>query len=1743
MSIQTQIDRIKKDVEDVYTALELKGLLPPTADGKLDSLPGIVSEIEAGIIYEQDQSVIDLVQRSASTINNTSLNALGPYIAYKSDFTELRFAGVVSAGDYCFRESTSLTTVEMPSLTTAGSYLFYGCTALQNVKFNSLETAGQYMFYQTNINSIDEDKFPVLKVLGPYSFATDQSKISSIDHTKVITIGNYALQNNRYITYWNLPNLTTIDDYGMQGVYHTNSSLGLTQYPLPSLVSIGNYGMASMTQVRTVSYPNLLRIGNYAFQSNTSLQTVDLPALTTMNAYAFTDCTAISSFNLPLLTDIYDHAFNNCSNLYRISMPSLTNIRGGYLFTGASHLRYLAVPELVDATLTSYSFSGSQFMEIDAPKLASLGTYTFNDCANLYQFKTDALSNIQNRAFSGSQALQKIWIPKEATVAGTSTSASYLPFYRCHHLKIFTDAEERPSTWGQYFNLVYNSNNDSYRLPVQYNATVEDYNAHKVLNANPYCNTTNHANAVRINDGVVSNFTRYGCVRVRNWDFNRRANIELVIKFTMPDTAPSGTQYLFYNNQWLRLCTGALSDNRVTLTRYRFTDNTQFSIAELELGQTYWIKCKINGGKEQYFISQDGETFVFMNENKDYSNYMDNGTFNDYMYFGNCGNDNNGTQWTGTIDFNGCWITYNGEPLWTGIVGATIPTTIDVGYEPPQPEVLDTDRLIAHWDFENNFIDDIGGLAIDSAWRGNIMSDEQYRGSYSVIAPSTSAYDYNYGSDITSLNLTWDQDWCLTFRQHSDYFNQTITNNTYYYSTTVGFYTYDSSGRAVDSTALWNIYNGGKNNTLSFNGKCPAILDIADVKQYLHEGWNEFCCQYDHVNKRMSLFINGNCVGAMERVYPGWDDSSYNLDKINRLYMYAYSRSYRQYIDDICIYRKLKYVVPSSWIPVVDREGLIAYWDFCKNKETGKTVYQDEIRRLTVPNGSYSGSSTSWGNGTYGGYETYTYTPTLNISSLQLDNHQSFSIEWDMDALGDYWYDEGISRPSDTTNLHSAIWFTNSSGNVIFGARGKGLCAGGVGIYGITADENYVVPVQTKPMWNKLTLTYNCVTKDIKLYCNDVLELTQNYPNEFTIQNMVFSSGHDDNSWSNGIMDNIKIYNRVLHDTTDYTQYQQVEVSDTYSGFSAAANTRRYIEFPHDNYDITKGLEYVIAFSTGSSTSTTQRLLWNPNQLCVGITNTSGWLSTYNYTTSAWNNLFEIKANTKYWLKIVQSAVVDNNVTREFYISLDGINYNFLTSHINNTNTSGNKKTALPLFGCGDADTSYQWQGSIDLFNSYMKVGSTTVFDGHNYTEGVDLYTRGKLGKTSSNMYYGFASGNYVDIINNSFLSTNNQVWNIHFRTGNNVSNWTQRILHHEYAIAIELNNGNIVAYNWNASSYFTIKEGATRNTNYWIRLVRNGANITTFWSTDGETFNEGGTATETETFNANYINYPTRLGWWSGETTEGGAFDGMFYFNDLVVTTDGETVFDGSQAVLNTDYREIASQGYARKLIYDWVPLGYEKVYVDSYYTGFGNNAYLRIPSGWSTYKGVKMLTKVRFTSLSTYNCLLSNTWTERIVGTNQQTSTVGGWDGSWRAGTYTLQTGKWYWYMYKDGTDSELDPTKVYILEDNNYTESTLPDLSEWTDAAVPFGINMFNNTGYDLIFGNDYQSSSINSSIQMKNLHIWNGEDEVFNLETAVPSVDYTPVGTACKVDVYEWQPAGEPGPTPVPENPKLLVENFE
>lgn len=1105
MSIQSQINRIKQQVNNVYNVLESKNLIPFGTEKKLENLEQIVYDAPIGDTTVADTSVVEFIERSNTDITNTSLTSLGQYSAYQSNFVNLVFNRVESTGDYCFRDSTSLVKAYFPKLKTVGSYMFYGCTNLTDVKFDSLEIAGQYMFYNSGITSIDEEKFPVLKTLGPYSFASTSSNITSIDHTRVTTIGEYALSENRKIKSWNLPNVIRVDRYGMNNMYDDSTEYNdiLTSYPLPLLESIGAWGMANMSNTTSIYYPNLLTIDSNAFQKNSNLTNVNLPLLSTMGRYAFSECYKLKSITLPNVVTSGGYIFSNCSELNTVELPSLTTINEGYIFSNAPKLRNVKLNNFTSTQNVSDAFRNSSFTNFESDNFEYAYTSTFRDCQNLLEFYKPRLAYIGQQCFYGCTSLQKIWIPKESIIQSTS-SKSYYPFYNCRHLEIFTDATEKPSNWGDSFNYA-NSNTET--LTVHYNATKEDYDNHKILDANPYSNT--YTNRLRILDGVVSNFYNTSCVRVRNWDFNRTGNIELVIKFTMPTEQPTSSQWLYSNYYWSKLGIGNISNNMTALTRYRYTDNSHVKICDLELGETYYLKVYINGGKERFYLSTDGEVYNYIVEDKESTDFTNNGTFETYMLFGN-ESTSSSYYWRGSIDFNKCYIRYGDEVLWVGVKGAPVSTGTEYGYEAPQPEVLNTDGLVAHWDFENNYIDSVSNISIRDNQQGNLMADESYRGSYSMIPRNNGYEGLDYSTDISSLNLSLDNDFSVSFKVHSDYFGNDNYSDSYYYGLTFKLFSTHPSTSYYTEFANWSIVNGGY-SSITFSGNITADTTSQSVKDLLHSGWNKFELVYRNSDNRISLYINDGCIGSL------CSNNIIENKNITNMYLFAQGSNYKQYIDDICFYN----IQTKQYTDKLElnTDGLVGYWDFCENSTTGKTAYQDSISNVTL--GSYRLSINNWGNDNVGCGVTYSSQQSSNISSFGLNSSSDFTLEFDSDVIGDSWY--GTVRPTDGELLQSFITLRNSSDSDIFGVGTNKWGINGGRIYPLVGD--FTIPTNVKDKWNTFTLTYTASSHTLKLYINGEKIQETVYSSDFSIHYINLNLGSYNSSY--GVIDNLKIYNKV----------------------------------------------------------------------------------------------------------------------------------------------------------------------------------------------------------------------------------------------------------------------------------------------------------------------------------------------------------------------------------------------------------------------------------------------------------------------------------------------------------------------------------------------------------------------------------------------------------------------------------------
>ena len=896
MSIQTQIDRIKTRVTETFAALQEKGVIDTSTEKKLDDLPSIIQNSELGGgsgSGSVDASVIQFIERSTSNITNSSLTKLGAYTAHKSAFQSVSFTKVTEIGEFCFSNSSSLssvnlpalttagdnafdscdglTTITLPKLTTAGQNLFGNCLNLKTCKFPALVTTGQYMLNGTSVEEITDTGFPVLSTVGSYAFS-NMNNLKKIDSSAITTVGYCGFSDNYNLEEINLPNLTTIESSGFQNVYNGSKPDKLTSYSFPKLETAGDSAFYSNNNLKIVNLPMLTSLGISTFNSCGKLETVILPECTHIGASCFSGCTNLNTFTAPKVTNIDSKAFYGCYSLKKVEFPNLITLQSNNVFS------------------TSY------MREISLPNLTTIPASTFNTATALLLAYYPKVTSIESNAFSTCTSLQKIWIPKDATVSASDSSYYYYLFSMSPFVQIYTDATEKPANWGEYFNRW--TDDGSKLLTVHYGATKSDFDNQKVINVELVNNNTSIM--LQLNDGVVSNFSSDLYTRLYNNAYNAMSNVEFVVKFTTPSTEPTDVQYLVYNAYFTGLALGAISDNKLTLARYHWVDSSYKAITTLELNTTYYIKMRIDGEKIRFFLSTDGATYNYLLTDKDPNNRSD--SFNNYLSLGT-NIDNTAYYWQGAIDFNGCFIKQGDETLWTGILNSTVNSGTDTGYIEPEPEDLDTDQLVAHWGFDGTWVDSIVNLPISEYSRYKLMADEHYRGTGSAIIQNNSYSGRQ--TDISKLGLTFDNDWSMSFRIHSDYFKQSKNDGSYWYEHSIGL----QNGR-LNSTSAWDSYyqyfvqisDAGYEAVTFVDPQQTQSISTDTVRPLLIDDWNKYVIQHSATDKTISLYLNGSLLYKLENVV---NNHGTDYNTFTQVYLSNYSTSNGQYIDDICLYKKL----------------------------------------------------------------------------------------------------------------------------------------------------------------------------------------------------------------------------------------------------------------------------------------------------------------------------------------------------------------------------------------------------------------------------------------------------------------------------------------------------------------------------------------------------------------------------------------------------------------------------------------------------------------------------------------------------------------------------------------------------------------------------------------------------------------------------------------------------------------------
>lgn len=230
----------------------------------------------------------------------------------------------------------------------------------------------------------------------------------------------------------------------------------ITQIVVPEGTEvIGSCAFSDCKALNNVVLPSTVTaIGGEAFSFCPKLRYIELPEnLINIGGSAFRNCAELALTSLPeSVTAIEVGAFMNCTKLALTSLPRNLNTVGWSAFDGCTNLAISTLP------------SGIEY----------IAAGLFAHCINLKIIKIPSTATqLDTGAFDSCTGLKKIWISKGCTTISGS-KASSTPFNGCTNLTdIYTDATEKLSGWGDYFNY---TNSDT-QATVHYNVTEAEFDA------------------------------------------------------------------------------------------------------------------------------------------------------------------------------------------------------------------------------------------------------------------------------------------------------------------------------------------------------------------------------------------------------------------------------------------------------------------------------------------------------------------------------------------------------------------------------------------------------------------------------------------------------------------------------------------------------------------------------------------------------------------------------------------------------------------------------------------------------------------------------------------------------------------------------------------------------------------------------------------------------------------------------------------------------------------------------------------------------------------------------------------------------------------------------------------------------------------------------------------------------------------------------------------------------------------
>lgn len=351
--------------------------------------------------------------------------------------------GVTQIADNCFKNRTSITSVNMPeSLISIGQSAFEGCSNLRSVNFNdALESIGNFAFRSCSrlVSAVFGSK---LETIGNWCFNSCYSLCSVLLPEKIESIAYLAFEDCTSLESIVIPDsVTRIEAYAFSGCTSL-ASVTLSK----SLESMGSRAFAYCTALTSVDIPKSLdrvTVDGSTYLSNcgaffkcSNLNNVTFEEGTAEIAEKlFVGCDGLTEITIPdTVTVIENAAFYLCSNLEKVIIPDSVTEIDGFAFNSCTSLENIIIPDSV-TFIRNYSFedcSALKSVEFKNPN-TKIGERVFSNCSSLASVKLpENLTSIPEYTFNGCKLLADINLP------ATLRSIGSYAFYNCDALTELT---------------------------------------------------------------------------------------------------------------------------------------------------------------------------------------------------------------------------------------------------------------------------------------------------------------------------------------------------------------------------------------------------------------------------------------------------------------------------------------------------------------------------------------------------------------------------------------------------------------------------------------------------------------------------------------------------------------------------------------------------------------------------------------------------------------------------------------------------------------------------------------------------------------------------------------------------------------------------------------------------------------------------------------------------------------------------------------------------------------------------------------------------------------------------------------------------------------------------------------------------------------------------------------------------------------------------------------------------------